>query len=86
MKNLFLSADRLSAFFCLIGLAKCAEIMYTIYKHEPGSGNRLFKEEMHMKTFAKILLVVGVIAAVCAAVGFCTTIFETKMTKYYKVY
>lgn len=39
-----------------------------------------------MKTFGKIMLVIGILAAVCAAVGFCMNIFETKMTKYYKVY
>lgn len=39
-----------------------------------------------MKTFGKILLVIGIIAAVIAAFEACTTVFETKMTKYYKVY
>lgn len=39
-----------------------------------------------MKTFGKVLIIVAAVAAAVAAAVTCTRVFETKMTKYYKVY
>lgn len=39
-----------------------------------------------MKVFVKVLIILAAVAAAAAAAITCTRIFETKMTKYYKVY
>lgn len=38
-----------------------------------------------MKVLGRIILVIAALCAVGAAVSMCSRIFETKMTKYYKV-
>ena len=39
-----------------------------------------------MKVFIRIVIILAAVTAAAAAAVTCTRIFETKMTKYYKVY
>lgn len=39
-----------------------------------------------MKVFIRIVIILAAVTAAAAAAVACTRIFETKMTKYYKVY
>ena len=39
-----------------------------------------------MKAFARIIIIVGVISALASAAMMCHKVFETRMTRYYKVY